>query len=131
MSSELGSYIRDARKGLGWRVEELAELVQLSPESIRRYEQGVRRPSKASMTKVLAALGAEGSWVAPLAWKDKFSGRTYSLSKDGVARSKTPSEKKEILDRYAEAAQLIYESRSAGDYTWQGLLSSFMHEIES
>jgi len=34
-----------------------------------------------------------------------------------------------ILKKYAEKCETIYENRTAGDHTWEGVLSSFLREL--
>ena len=34
-----------------------------------------------------------------------------------------------LIGKYAEIAHSIYEERTAGDYTWEGFLITFLREV--
>lgn len=40
-----------------------------------------------------------------------------------------PKSQKDLIREYAEKAASIYEERTAGEFTWEGLLGSFLNEV--
>lgn len=59
----VGSRLRAAREARGWTQAELAEAIRIEPETLSRYEGGVRGPS---ITVLAAAAKALGTTLAAL-----------------------------------------------------------------
>lgn len=47
-----------------------------------------------------------------------------------ISDAQTAAPINDIVKKYAEDAGRIYTNRTAGDYTWEGLLVSFLREVE-
>lgn len=62
IQKELGKKIRETRKLKGYTQEELAEMVELSPNFIGYLERGKQIPSLKTLDKIATALGVTIGW---------------------------------------------------------------------
>lgn len=143
---ELGTLIRDARKEAGLTQAELGELLGFSSPhntpSLSRWETGKMGMTLRNFEKLLEFLPIKGDWHTHGVWRDPdgvlhnlvMSGQTkeFKISYNPVSRlnrSEENERRKQVLKYYAQAAERIYEERTAGDFTWEGLLMSFFDEF--
>ena len=54
-----------------------------------------------------------------------------SCTEDGEQVSTPKKTVRQVIAEYADTLNVIYEERTAGDFTWKGLLHEFMEEIAS
>ena len=84
LAQHFGGYIQELRHDQGITVVDLASSCDLSPGSIRAYEQGRRTPSAIAYKKILKALGAyrESDWVDDLVWVHPETGQPFDVARD-------------------------------------------------
>ena len=54
-----------------------------------------------------------------------------SCTEDGEQVSTTKKTVRQVIAEYADTLHFIYSARTAGDFSWKGLLYEFMEEIAS
>jgi transcriptional regulator with XRE-family HTH domain len=68
----VGRAVRDARRSMGWRLADLAEVVALSPSQLCRLEMGVRPISMGRLVLLCRGLGIEPRHVIAWAQNEAF-----------------------------------------------------------
>lgn len=143
---ELGTLIRDARLEAGLTQAELGELLGFSsPEnspSLSRWETGKMGITLHNFEKLLEFLPIKGDWHTHGIWRDpdgvlhnfatSYPNKESKISYNPVSRlnrSEENERRKQVLKHYAQEAERIYEERTAGDFTWEGLFMSFFDEF--
>lgn len=149
---ELSELIQQVRTSSGLTQVEFAEAIGLQKGgfvSVSRYERGINKPSIGTFERMVEAFDVPGGWETDKVWRDP-DGDLHDLSvpkpgrplnsthskidytqvvPNSATRSELAEERRRILKHYAQEAERIYENRTAGDFTWEGLLMSFFDEF--
>ena len=146
---ELSELIKQVRTSSGLTQVEFAEAIGLQKGgfvSVSRYERGMNKPSIGTFGRMVEAFDVPGEWETDRVWRDS-DGDLHALSipkpgrplnskisytqvvPNSATRSELAEQRHRILKHYAAEAARIYEERTAGDFTWEGLLMSFFDEF--
>ena len=146
---EFSELIKQVRMSSGLTQAEFAEAIGLQKGgfvSVSRYERGLNKPSIGTFQRIVEAFDVPGEWETDKVWLDPDGDlHDFSIPKPGrplnskigytqfvpnsATRSELAEERHRVLKYYAAEAARIYENRTAGDFTWEGLLMSFFDEF--
>lgn len=140
---ELGKLIRNTRTKANLTQQDFAVKLGLGKGgevSVSRWERGVVTPNQKTFNKMVDMFDIAGEWNDSGCWIDADGdihdfnpaqrrpvGRINYNRK--VKASENIDHRRKVLKQYAEECQRIYEERTAGDFTWEGVLMSFFDEF--
>lgn len=137
---KLEQIISEARRKSGLSQTDFGEMLGLNAGAgslVSKYERGLVTPSIETFSALTTCFSDSvvGHWLGPNIWVDsEGEEHDFRAAPNRLAAPrplKSPKIDPLIVNEYAEAAARIYRERTEGDFTWKGLLVSFLLSIDA